>query len=123
MTAFSRSNIIMKNGKKEIHEDGNGRCELCGKETKLTKHHLIPQNVSRSNKYPKSLKTDESNFLMICSECHSSIHGFYTNQELRDLYYTKELLMESEEFGRYLSWKVKHPDFKGSSKMSNRRRK
>jgi len=99
------------------------KCQLCGLEEKLTKHHLIPQNVSRSNKYPKSLKTDESNFLMVCSECHSHIHALYTNQQLRDLYFTKEKLLESEEFGKYVCWRIKHPDFKGSSKMSNSQKK
>lgn len=100
-----------------------GKCELCGIEGELTKHHLVPQSVSRSSKYPKSLKRDEGNFLMVCSECHGQIHALYTNQQLRDLYSSKELLLGSEGFGRFVKWRRKHPGFSGSSKMSKARRR
>ena len=99
-----------------------GKCELCGIETKLTKHHLVPQNVSRSANHPKSLKTDESNFLMVCSECHGQIHALYSNQELRDFYSTKEKLLEAESLKKFLLWRRKHQNFSGSSRMSSRRR-
>jgi len=99
-----------------------GNCELCGLELELTKHHLIPQRVSRSTKYSKDLKTDESNFLWICGECHGQIHALYTEQELRDFYSTKEALLASEKFGKFVKWRMKHPNFKGSSKMSNDKR-
>ena len=91
-------------------------CEICGSPDDLTVHHLVPQQVSRhKNKY---LKTEESNFLRICQECHSQIHALYTNQELKELYYTKELLLAADKFKKYVDWKLKHPNFKGSSKMS-----
>lgn len=99
-----------------------GKCELCGVETDLTKHHLVPQSVSRSGKYPKSLKTDEGNFLMVCNECHGQIHALFSNQQLRDLYYTKELLLGSDGFGKFVMWRRKHPEFTGSSKMASGRR-
>jgi hypothetical protein len=102
--------------------DINEECELCGMVCKLQKHHLIPQRVSRSAKYSKSLKTDESNFLWICNECHGQIHALYSEHELRDLYFTKELLCEAEDLKRFIMWKIKHPKFKGSSKMSNKRK-
>lgn len=101
----------------------NGNCELCGCECDLTKHHLIPQKVSRSAKYGKELKTEESNFLWICTECHSQIHALYSEQELRDFYYTRELLLSSDKLGKFIKWKVKHPTFNGSSKMSNHRKR
>lgn len=98
------------------------KCQLCGLKEKLQKHHLIPQRVSRSTKYSKDLKTDESNYLWICNECHRQIHALYTEQELRDLYYTKDLLCEAEDLKKFIQWRIKHPNFKGSSKMSNRKR-
>lgn len=100
-----------------------GICETCGLERDLTKHHLIPQHVSRSAKYSKDLKTDESNFLWICGECHSQIHALHTDQELRDMFFTKELLLADEKFGKFVRWRMKHPDFSGSSKMSNDRKR
>lgn len=101
----------------------NGKCEICGYEGDVTIHHLIPQQVSRSTKYSKKLKTDENNFINVCNECHSQIHALFTNQELRDVYFTKDALMSNEKFEKFVKWRMKHPDFKGSSKMSNRKRR
>lgn len=96
------------------------KCELCGIECDLTKHHLVPQSKSK-NKY-REIKEDPSNYLWICRSCHDQIHAMFSNNELRDKYFTKELLMENEEFRRFVDWKKKHPNFNGHSKM-NRRRK
>lgn len=97
------------------------KCELCGFGGKLTIHHLIPQNVSRhKNKY---LKREESNFLYVCEECHSQIHALFTNHELKELYNTKDKLLSEPKFRKYVEWRMKHLDFKGSSKMSNRRKR
>lgn len=107
----------MKMGKE--HE----KCELCGIEAKLQKHHLVPQRVCRSSRHSKDLKTDEANFLWICNECHRQIHALYTEQELRDRYSTKEALLEAEELKKFITWRQKHPSFTGSSKMSSRKRR
>lgn len=97
------------------------KCELCGLECKPTLHHLIPQSQSRhKNKY---LKTDEGNFLWICTECHSQIHALFSNFELKELYNTKEKLMEEPRMRKFVEWRMKHPEFSGSSKMSNDRKK
>lgn len=96
-----------------------GECEICGCAAELQKHHLIPQHVSRSSKYGKKLKTDENNFLWICNECHSRIHAQFTDQQLRDFYFTKDALMGDPGFAKFVAWRRKHPDFRGSSKMSN----
>jgi hypothetical protein len=96
------------------------KCEICGCPCKPTLHHLIPQQVSRhKNKY---LKTDEGNYLWVCTECHSQIHALFTNYELKTLYPTKELLLAEPRFAKFVEWRKKHPDFKGSSKMSNKRK-
>ena len=100
--------------------DKTDKCELCGCECDAEKHHLIPQHVSRhKNKY---LKTEESNFLWICKECHSQIHALFSNQELKELYNTKELLLAEPRFHKFVEWRKKHLDFKGSSKMAKERR-
>lgn len=98
------------------------KCELCGLNAFLTKHHLIPKRVSRSTKYSKDLKTDKENFLWICEVCHSQIHALYSEQELRDNYNTLDKLLAAPEFAKFIAWKKKHPDFDGHAKMSNRRR-
>lgn len=96
-------------------------CELCGVECECTKHHLIPQSRIR-NKY-KDIKEDPSNLIWICRSCHDHIHSTFDNTQLRDIYNTKEKLLESEEMQKFIKWKIKHPDFKGHSKMSNERKR
>ena len=98
----------------------NTKCQLCGCETKLTKHHLIPK-LKAKNKY-KEIKEDPSNYIWICRSCHDSIHALYTETELRDKYSTLEALLQAPELAKFLTWKRKHPDFVGSSRMSNRKR-
>lgn len=95
-----------------------GKCATCGLETELTLHHLVPQSKAKSGKY-KQIKDDPSNHLWICRSCHDQIHALYENNILRDVYNTFESLMAAPEFAKYISWKKKHPDFKGHSKMSN----
>ena len=98
-----------------------GVCETCGCVAPLTKHHLVPVHVCRTAKHGKELKTDDANVVWICRTCHDFLHATWTDQELRDLYSTKEKLMAAPEFAKFVAWRRKHPEFKGSSKMGNRR--
>ena len=102
---------------------GKSVCEACGCEADLTEHHLVPKHVCRSNKYSKDLKTDKSNIIMICRTCHDFVHATWSDQELRDLYSTKESLLAAPEFTKFVAWRRKHPEFKGSSKMGNSRKR
>lgn len=96
------------------------RCELCGCEAKLTKHHLCPQ-VKCHNKY-RALKNDDSNIAMLCRPCHDHIHAAFSENELRDLYNTIEKLKASSSVSEFVAWRRKHPDFVGHAKMSNNRK-
>ena len=97
-----------------------GRCELCGCEAELTKHHLVPK-LKAKNKY-REARDDESNLIWICRPCHDQVHALYSESELRDLYPTKEKLLAAEGMARFVEWRRKHPDFSGHSKLSGRRR-
>lgn len=97
------------------------KCELCGCEKDLTRHHLIP--VSRlKNKYAKVKTTDEGNWIWICRQCHDHIHAVKGESDLRDNFNTKEKLLADPEIAKFVAWRTKHPDFDGHSKMSNGRR-
>lgn len=97
-----------------------GKCAICGAETELTKHHLVPQVACR-NKY-KKLRNDDSNFAWICRTCHDQVHAVFSEQELRDEYNTIERLVTSERLSKFVKWKRNHKEFVGSSKMSNNRK-
>ena len=77
----------------------NDKCQICTIESKLTKHHLIPR-VKCHNKY-KKIENNESNFIMICDECHRTIHAYFSENELRDKFNTIERLMSNEKFAAY----------------------
>lgn len=109
------TNYLMMNSNNDIQ-----RCELCGVECECTRHHLIPK-LKAKNKY-KSIKNDDSNILMICRQCHDQLHSLWDESTLRDLYNTKEKILASEEMQKFISWRKKHPDFNGHSKMSNARK-
>lgn len=97
------------------------KCQLCGFEGPLQKHHLIPQRTCR-NKY-KDAKDDPSNHAYICDMCHRTIHAYFSENELRDNLNTIELLKKNEKFSSYLKWRSKHMDYNSNStKMSRSRR-
>jgi hypothetical protein len=41
---------------------------------------------------------------------------------LKTLYNTKEALLDEPRMHKFVEWRRKHPDFKGSSKMAKERR-
>lgn len=98
------------------------RCQICGSEESLEKHHLVPQVKCKKNM--KDVKEDPSNHVYICSSCHRTIHAFFDERELKYSYNTIEALLGNEKFSKYVEWRRKHPGFKSdSTKMSNDRRK
>lgn len=102
--------------------DKKDKCQLCGFEGPLQKHHLIPQRECR-NKY-KAIKEEDWNHIFICDMCHRTIHAYFTEKELKDRLSTLELLKADEKFAAYLKWRMKHLGFNSNStKMSNGRKK
>jgi len=85
-------------------------CELCGRETKLSFHHLIPCAVHKRNKFLKTFGRDEmkSRGLMLCKLCHDGIHDIIPSEKtLAESYNTKELLMAHEGIIKHVAWATK----------------
>ena len=101
--------------------DEEHACELCGVVCELTQHHLVPK-VKAKNKY-KDIRNDSSNIIWICRQCHDQLHSLWNENELRDLYSTKEKILAAPEMQKFIDWRKKHPEYNGHSKMSNSRRK
>src|SRR4051794_29397107 len=88
-------------------ENAGNRCELCHRQKKLTKHHLIPRAVHSKKRYLNRYGKMEmrGRGLMICKDCHAGIHDLITDEkELADKYYTKELLLENEAIRKHIAW-------------------
>jgi len=94
-----------------------GKCELCGCQTELTVHHLIPKCKAK-NKY-KDIRNDETNLIMICRQCHDHIHATYDESYLRDFLNALDLLKLDDKIMKFVNWKKKHIGFSGHAKMSN----
>jgi hypothetical protein len=83
------------------------RCELCDRQKKLTKHHLVPRAVHSKKRYVSRFGKKEmrQRGLMICKECHNGIHDLIPNEkDLADRYHTKELLLANEAIRKHISW-------------------
>ena len=99
------------------------KCQICGSEEPLEKHHLVPQ-VKCKKKRMKDVREDPSNHVYICPTCHRTIHAYFDECELKYTYNTLEALLGNEKFAKYVEWKKKHPEFSSNStKMSNDRRR
>lgn len=96
-------------------------CELCGSPENLTRHHLCPR-LKCKNKY-KKIENDDSNILIVCEDCHRTIHAYFDENQLRDLYPSKDALLGNEKFAAFVEWKIRHPGKSSPSKMSNSRRR
>lgn len=83
------------------------RCELCGREKPLTKHHLIPRAVHSKKKFIQKFGKKEMQHrgLMLCKPCHNGIHDLIPDEkELAESYNTKELLLANEAIKKHVAW-------------------
>ena len=82
-----------------------GDCMLCGRECRLTFHHLIPVTVHKNRWFKQRFSREEmGRGAMLCTDCHSAVHKFATEKELgRDLN-TVEKLRSHPEIGRFVRW-------------------
>ena len=83
----------------------HGTCCLCGRETDLTFHHLIPRMVHRRKHFKKHFTKEELNTgIDICQQCHSVIHDSYTEMELAKQYHSLDALKADEFLANQFKW-------------------
>jgi hypothetical protein len=82
-------------------------CELCGRDVKLTFHHLIPRAVHKRTRFVERHGKEElrSSGLWICRLCHSGIHTIIPDEKvLAESYCTRDLLLGHEGIVRHIRW-------------------
>ena len=74
---------MMAKKSEESDEAKRDRCELCGRDKRLTKHHLIPRGVHRKKRFVNRFGKKEMHrrSLMLCKECHSGIHDLIPDEK------------------------------------------
>ena len=81
-------------------------CELCGrKDSRLTKHHLIPRQKGGGSSRVKAGETCPIAWL--CKQCHNQVHALFTNRELKMHYSTIEKLKAHPAIIKFIEWITK----------------
>ncbi len=98
-----------------------GPCQLCGRETALTRHHLVPQCRHR-NKWNKknfdrrAVKTD---LLLLCAGCHKQLHALFSEKELERRLHDLHSLLAEPEVQKFVAWiRDKPPGFRPRANRS-----
>ena len=82
-----------------------GNCLLCGRESELTFHHLIPRKLHRRNFFRKNFNKNELQLgVNICRECHNGIHDLYDEMTLFQRFSDPEALQNDPALQRHFEW-------------------
>lgn len=89
------------------HNPDAPRCEFCGRQKPLTKHHLIPRAVHTKKKFINLFGKEEMNKrgVMLCKTCHKGVHDIIEDEKtLAEHYNTKELLLAHPGIAKHVQW-------------------
>ena len=83
-----------------------GSCELCERETRVTRHHLRPRSEHAGLLRRGEFTRDElSAVARLCRPCHNAVHTFIPdNRELAESYYSVPLLLRHEQVFAHARW-------------------
>ena len=83
----------------------HGRCALCGRETALTFHHLIPRKMHRRARFRKRHDRDElQRGIDVCVRCHKGLHRLHDEMTLGQELNTLEALAADPAVARHVEW-------------------
>jgi len=84
-------------------------CALCERERPLTFHHLVPKKVHKKSILLKKFTKEEMQTmgLMLCTDCHKTIHRHIDHIELGRFYHTQEALLGHPEISKFVKWVAK----------------
>lgn len=93
------------------------RCPLCNRkmtQKQMSDHHLVP----------KSRGGAKQEQVLICNDCHRTIHAFFDDKTLEQTLSSVEALRKNERFAKHLKWLAKRPaGRKFSTKTANAKRR
>jgi len=79
-------------------------CQVCERHVRLTRHHLFPRETHKALIRKGHEKSSLIQTVSICRMCHSTIHRFFSNDELSSRFYTIDLLLSDDRFYKYARW-------------------
>ena len=84
-------------------------CELCGRDERLTFHHLVPRTVHSNKWFRKNFtRAEMAAGIDLCRDCHAAVHKFIPDQkELGRYYNSRAKLLEHPQVARFVGWIAK----------------
>ncbi len=79
------------------------RCQLCSREARTTRHHLVPRSRRKHE------RESYGSLIDLCRDCHRKIHATWDNKTIARTYATIEKLSAAPELQAYLTWIRKRP--------------
>lgn len=82
-----------------------GGCTLCGRDARLTFHHLIPRKMHRRNRFKKHYSRAQlSQGIDVCRLCHDGIHALYDEATLARSLHTAAQLKRDPQVRKHIAW-------------------
>lgn len=109
----------------EEGEEGEGECEMCQRELKLTFHHLIPKDKHPTylgKRLPNGIEGEPTRYflnsygLMICRQCHNTVHSIASNEVLAAQFNTLQKLLAHPVIQRWVDFAKKRRSSSGKAK-------
>lgn len=88
-------------------------CELCHRAVaEITRHHLIPRTRHKNRRVKQRFTREQmtGNQLQVCSSCHKFIHSQFTEKDLAERYFEKELLLTNHKVRTFVKWIASKPE-------------
>lgn len=102
----------------------NHRCALCGREERLTRHHLIPRTRHQSKRARRLYSRDTVQQVVgLCRPCHKHVHTVLSEKDLEREWNTIDKLRSHPDIATFASWIANKPaGLKVRSRSSRRAR-
>ncbi len=82
-----------------------GICALCGREERLTRHHLIPRTRHHNKRNKREFDRETvKETVGLCRPCHSQVHALFTEKELEREWNTLAKIREHPEVAKFVAW-------------------
>ncbi|MEO8045627.1 MAG: hypothetical protein ABI674_12050 [Spartobacteria bacterium] len=97
-----------------------GRCALCEREGRLTRHHLIPRTRHHNKRNKRDFARAEVREIVgLCRSCHSQVHQLLTEKQLERDFNTVAKLRSHPEIAKFADWiRAKPSGFRAAMRSS-----
>lgn len=98
--------VLMEDLADNIDDDAssNSGCEMCERQMRLTRHHLIPRTMHTKYARMGHSKEHLATTISICRACHSVVHRLYPVEVLAASFHTLELILQDASVQKWIAY-------------------